>query len=98
MKYAETNYELLLVLDTYNPRAPIYGEELLDKLKDYKEIECYINIYSDPIEDDSLLLYQADYYITNRHSANIHRMCVAEQAGAKCMSAFNTDIFGEIES
>lgn len=98
MKYAETNYELLLVLDTYNPRAPIYGEELLDKLKDYKEIECYINIYSDPIEDDSLLLYQADYYITNRHSANIHRMCVAEQAGAKCISAFNTDIFGEIES
>lgn len=45
------------------------------------------------MQDDTDVLWSADYYITNRDSLNIRRMCKAELYGTEVISGVDLPIF-----
>ncbi len=92
-KFQGTDNELLLYFSPLELSDMSYSEKLLEKLEIYNDYDCYINIYSEIMEDDTILLKDADYYITNRLPGNIKRMCAAEQFGVTCISGVDSKIF-----
>ncbi len=88
-----TDSELILYLNPNEADFEAYAEQVLVELALYEEYECYVNICTDAFEDDADLLQIADYYISNRHTSNVHRMCKAELYGAKCLIGVRNLLF-----
>lgn len=88
-----TDSELILYLNPNEVQFETKLKLLYDELALYEDYNCYVNICTDALENDADLLQIADYYISNRHRKNIHRMCKAELYGAKCLIGVSYDIF-----
>ena len=69
---------------------------LSDYFSKYEDKTCYINIYTEILEDETDLLIDADYYISNRQLENVHRMCMARFYGVECLSGVDAPIFYNI--
>lgn len=95
-KFDGIENELLLYMNPLDNNFRENAEQLLKMLEAYKESDCYINIYSEALSDDTSILKDADYYITNRLGVNIYRMCMAEKLGVTCISGVDADIFADI--
>lgn len=88
-----TQNELILYLNPNESDFDRKARQVLAELSLYEEYDCYVNICTDLFEDDADLLQVADYYISNRQAANIHRMCKDELYGAKCLMGVSWNIF-----
>lgn len=90
--YHHYDAELLLYLNVDEENAEKNMDTLLRELKQYEEYDSYIQIYSNAIEESSLLR-EVDYYITNRSLKNVSRMCKAQLFGVTCLSGVDSEIF-----
>lgn len=59
----------------------------------YEKYDCYVNLFTAPIEDERSLFGSIDYYITTRSGDNIRYMDMAELFGVQCISGVDTDAF-----
>lgn len=89
--------ELVLYLSPSENDFEIKAEMVLKELNKYEECDVYVNICTDYMEDDSDLLQDVDYYITNRHERNIYRMCKAKLYGVKCLTGVDSHIFFDVD-
>lgn len=88
-----TDNELILYLNPEETGFETKLKLLYEELALYEEYNCYVNICTDHFEDDAYLLQFADYYITNRHRKNVHRMCKADLYGGKHLIGVSSNIF-----
>lgn len=88
-----TDNELILYLNTKEFNFEAKAEMVLAELALYEECDCYVNICTDVFKDDADLLKFADFYISNRHASNVHRMCKADLLGVKCLMGMCWEIF-----
>lgn len=93
-----TESELILYMSPSENDFDLKAKMVLDELNIYQEYDSYVNICTDYMEDDSDLLRNVDYYITNRHERNIYRMCKAKLYGVKCLTGVDSHIFFDIEN
>lgn len=95
-KFNGTSNELILYLNPEETNFSYKAECLLEELSKYEDYECYVNICSDVMGDDTDLLQCADYYISNRHEKNVRRMCKADVYGVQCLAGVTRDIFWSV--
>jgi virginiamycin A acetyltransferase len=88
-----TDNELLLYLNPDVGNFDGRSIELLEYLKGFEECNCYVNIYSEHLENDTSLLVGADYYITNRQRETVKRTGDAYRFGAEIISGIADEIF-----
>lgn len=92
-----TQNELILYLSPDEKNFSDKAECILQELSLYESYDCYVNICTDVMEDDADLLQCADYYISNRHVKNVHRMCKAELYDVQCLIGVSYDIFWSVK-
>lgn len=92
-KFDGTNTELLLYINPKQCDVERTLAVLSDYFSRYEDKTCYINIYTEILEDETDLLIDADYYISNRQLENVHRMCMARFYGVECLSGVDAPIF-----
>lgn len=92
-KYDNTDAELLLYLDPEEPNFERNSEALLTLFSELEDYNCYINVYSEKLEDCIDLLNGADYYITNRISHTVKMVEEAYLRGIRCISGVDNFIF-----
>lgn len=85
-----TDVELLLYIDPKKCSIDNTLAMISSYLEKYEDKSCFINIYTEQLEDDTDLLVDCDYYISNRQLENVHRMCMARFYGATCLSGVDT--------
>lgn len=92
-KFNGTRNELILYLSPTEKNFLEKAELVLEELNRYENCSCYVNLCTEELQDDATLLHCADYYISNRHNRNVHRMCKADLYGVKCLIGMANDIF-----
>lgn len=90
--YCHYDAELVLYMDGKQEEAEKNMALLVAELKQYEEYDVYIQIFSSEVEETSLIR-EMDYYITNRSVKNVGRMCKAELFGVTCLSGVDSEIF-----
>ena len=88
-----TDSELILYLNPHETNFEEKAESILAELALYEKCDCYVNICTDVFNNDADLLRYADFYISNRQVANVHRMCKADRYGVKCLMGMSSNIF-----
>ena len=91
--YDGTDAELLLYIDPQRFHVERNLKLLVDFLAAYEDKKCYINIYTEPLENHTDLLIGSDFYISNRLPENVQRMCMARAYGVSCISGVDNWIF-----
>lgn len=88
-----TDAELLLYINPKQFNVDSALNVLSDFFSKYEDKSCYINICTEELEDETDLLIDADYYISNRLPENVHRMCMARVYGVICLSGVDCPVF-----
>ena len=88
-----TDAELLLYINPKQSDVDGMLNVLSDYFSKYEDKSCYINIYTENLADDTDLLIDCDYYISNRQLENVHRMCMARFYGTTCLSGVDSPVF-----
>lgn len=92
--YADTNYELLLYI-----REDADLQEKLEKLDEifskYEDVDCYVNLFVENLQDARSLFGQVDAYITNRSTDNVRYMDMADLYGIPCISGVDVPMLTE---
>lgn len=93
-KFSDTNNELLLYVedddfvdDKLNVLNQIFSE--------YEDNNCYVNLFIGHVKDQTSILSQVDYYITNRSIDNVKNVSAASHLGLKCIQSVSLPIFDE---
>ena len=85
-----TDAELLLYINPKRCNVDSTLTEISTYFEKYVDKSCYINIYTEPLDDETDLLIDSDYYISNRQLENVHRMCMARFYGTSCLSGVDS--------
>lgn len=64
-------------------------------LKKYEARDCCVTLQAGLTLDERMLMQGADYYITTRSEATVHRTCLAEQYGVKVLYGTDWPVFPE---
>ena len=92
-KYHDTDAELLLYLNPYENNLGELEEKLLNYLSEFEDVNCYVNIISDELVDDRILLNNVDYYISDKSDRTVCRTEYAYRVGVKKLSGVDGSIF-----
>lgn len=90
-KYSNTNYELLIVVRE-NENTELYLNTLYALFEQYKEYNCYINLYIGN-EDISELMQLCDAYITTKNPDQVYNIDMAMAYGLEIISGVSIPVF-----
>lgn len=95
--YAGTNTELLLYVPE-DDNLEIKLDMLNQVFAKYENVDCYVNLYVDSLEDERGLFGQVDAYITNKNADNIYHIDIADLFGIPVIIGGAGNMFGKVDS